>query len=310
MENYIRFDWAIKRILRDKANQDVLEGFLTVLLGMPIHIVRFLESEGNQDDGKDKFNRVDILAEAAAGEQVIIEVQNNHELDYFHRMLYGTSKVVTDYMGIGDPYRKIRKIYSVNIVYFELGQGSDYVYHGKSHFIGLHEPHDELMLSERQKELFKGKAAGDIFPEYYVLRVNDFDRVATTPLDEWMRFLKTGDIKPTDTAPGLSAARDKLRLDRLSPADKRAYLNHMESLRYQTSVISTGYDDGMQKGLEKGEKIGLQKGKEIGIKKGMELAQKQARQKMLEVVHNLRKLGLSDTDIAKATGLTEEQLPS
>lgn len=29
----IRFDWAAKRLLRNKANFGVLEGFLTVLLG-------------------------------------------------------------------------------------------------------------------------------------------------------------------------------------------------------------------------------------------------------------------------------------
>ena len=30
---YIRFDWAIKHILRDKANFDILEGLISVLLG-------------------------------------------------------------------------------------------------------------------------------------------------------------------------------------------------------------------------------------------------------------------------------------
>jgi hypothetical protein len=31
--NYIRFDWAMKRLLRDKANFAVLEGLITTLLG-------------------------------------------------------------------------------------------------------------------------------------------------------------------------------------------------------------------------------------------------------------------------------------
>ncbi|MEM6829022.1 MAG: hypothetical protein AAF551_00810 [Bacteroidota bacterium] len=34
----IRFDWAIKRILRDKENFDILEGFLSELLGQTIQI--------------------------------------------------------------------------------------------------------------------------------------------------------------------------------------------------------------------------------------------------------------------------------
>ncbi|HIT15150.1 MAG TPA: hypothetical protein IAA88_10040, partial [Candidatus Avimuribaculum pullicola] len=59
MENLIRFDWAMKRLLRDKSNFVVLEGFLSVLLGEKITIDRFLESESNQEDANDKFNRAD-----------------------------------------------------------------------------------------------------------------------------------------------------------------------------------------------------------------------------------------------------------
>ena len=51
-----------------------------------------------------------------------------------------------------------------------------------------------------------GKDAGDVFPEYYVLRVNDFDTVARTPLDEWVKFLKTGEIDRTATAKGFPEA--------------------------------------------------------------------------------------------------------
>ena len=59
-DRYIRFDWAVKRLLRNKANFGVLEGFLTVLLNEPIRIVEILESEGNQQRENEKFNRVDI----------------------------------------------------------------------------------------------------------------------------------------------------------------------------------------------------------------------------------------------------------
>ena len=61
-DRYIRFDWAVKRLLRQKANFDVLEGFLTVLLGEEVKIIELLESESNQQSVDDKFNRVDIKA--------------------------------------------------------------------------------------------------------------------------------------------------------------------------------------------------------------------------------------------------------
>ena len=48
MDRYIRFDWAIKRLLRQKANFGVLEGLLTVLLNEEVTIVEILERENNQ----------------------------------------------------------------------------------------------------------------------------------------------------------------------------------------------------------------------------------------------------------------------
>ena len=67
----VRFDWAIKRLLRQKANFGVLEGFLTVLLGEKVTILEILESESNQLYVDDKFNRVDIKAKNSKGEIII-----------------------------------------------------------------------------------------------------------------------------------------------------------------------------------------------------------------------------------------------
>ena len=267
-ENYIRFDWAMKRLLRNKANYVVLEGFLTSLLGKKFKIHRFLESESNQEDENDKYNRVDILAESENEQLCIIEVQNSREQTYFHRMLYGVSKAITVYIGLGKPYEAVRKVYSINIVYFELGQGKDYVYHGKTEFVGEHEPHDTLKLSSRQKENFFGikntdlesmKTPGDLFPEYYILRVNDYNKVATTPLDEWMEFLKTGSISSKATAAGLPEARECLRVESLTQEDRRTYFRYLESVRHMKSLFDTSRDEGYQDGLRKGitERIAL-----------------------------------------------------
>lgn len=65
---YISFDWALKRLLRDKANFGVLEGFVSVLLDKPVKIHRLLESESNKDRDDAKMNRVDLLAEDSDGE--------------------------------------------------------------------------------------------------------------------------------------------------------------------------------------------------------------------------------------------------
>lgn len=116
MKNLIRFDWAMKKLLRSKANFGILEGFLSELLKQDLKIVELLESESNQEEKDGKQNRVDILARLDNKEIVLIEVQVNTKYDYFLRMLYGVSRIVTGYLKQGDPYSKIQKVYSVNIV--------------------------------------------------------------------------------------------------------------------------------------------------------------------------------------------------
>ena len=301
-ENYIRFDWAMKRLLRNKANYVVLEGFLSSLLGKKFKILRFLESENNQEYGDDKYKQANILVEGEDGQLCIIEVQNCHEITYYHRLRYGASKVITEYINLGKAYGAIRKVYSIYIVYFNLGQGKDYVYHGKAEFIGKHEPHDTLKLSSRQKENFFGikdtdlesmKTSGDLFPEYYILRVNDFDKIATTPLDEWIEFLKTGSISSKATAAGLPEAREHLRVDSLSLKDKQAYFRHLEAVRHMKSLFDTSRDEGYQDGLTEGIIKGEAKGR-VEEKK--------------EIALNLLAYNTPIDIIAKSTGLSIEEI--
>ena len=192
-QNHIRFDWAIKKLLRNKANYVVLEGFLSELLAKQIKIQSILESESNRQAEEDKSNRVDILAENDQGELILIEVQNNTEQDYFHRMLYGTAKLITDFLEKGQSYGQVKKVYSVNVVYFSLGQGKDYIYEGKLDFRGRH-LEDSLGLSINQQKLFKIQQAYEIFPEYYIIKVNNFNDVAKDTLDVWIYFLKKSRI--------------------------------------------------------------------------------------------------------------------
>ena len=115
---YIRFDWAVKRMLRDKANFAVLEGLITVLTGEVVKIEELLESEGNQESASDKFNRVDIKAKNVKGEIIIVEVQLTRQLYFLQRMLYGVSKAITEHIDIGQKYDEVKKVYSINILYF------------------------------------------------------------------------------------------------------------------------------------------------------------------------------------------------
>jgi predicted transposase/invertase (TIGR01784 family) len=232
----IRFDWAIKRLLRNKANFVVLEGFLSELLFDNIKIEQILESESNQNFDDDKFNRVDILTQNSKNELIIIEIQSTYEIDYFHRMAYGVSKSISENLKLGQKYSEIKKVISINIVYFDLGQGQDYIYRGKTDFKGLHQ-NDILGLSEKQKQTFVKQEVADIFPEYYLLKVNQFNDVAKDTLDEWVYFLKNSEVKDNFKAKGLKEANDVLDIMRLDKEDQYGYNRYLDSLHLKASEI-------------------------------------------------------------------------
>lgn len=298
--NYIRFDWAMKRLLRNKANFGVLEGFLTTLLKEKITIQKLLESESNQEDEFDKCNRVDMLAENSHGELFLIEVQNNSEYAYFQRMLFGASKLVTEYINRGEGYDNVRKVYSINIVYFSLGHGKDVVYHGKTEFRGIHEG-DLLELTPFQRQTFNVDHVSQLYLEYYILKVNDFNRVAKSPLEEWMYYLNTGDIPDSATAPGLGQAREQLKLTRMSKEELDAYYRHLDNIVILRDNIRTERAEGLAKGLAKGREEGLAEGREEGL----------AKDRTEERIENARKMkmrGLDDSMISDITGLTIEEI--
>ncbi len=259
----IRFDWAMKKLLRHKANFGILEGFLSELLRFDVRIESILESEGNKQDEYDKYNRVDILVKSDKGELMLVEVQNDSAIDYFQRMLYGVSKLVTEYIKEGEPYGTIKKIYSINIVYFGLGQGKDYVYEYKGEFIGMHE-NDVLLPTLQQKLNFKVEKIVDIFPKYYLLKVNNFNDIAKDSLDEWVYFLKNSEVKDGFKAKGLDKAKEKLRYEGLSEKEKKMYNRFQENRRIEMSVQYTAKIEAKQEGRQEGRQEGkLEEKKEI-----------------------------------------------
>lgn len=287
-DRYIRFDWAIKRLLRQKANFGVLEGFLTVFLNEPIKIIDILESEGNQQAADDKFNRVDIKAKNNKGEIIIVEIQNTSELYYLERVLYGVAKAITEHIYLGNTYKEVKKVYSISILYFDLGKGSDYIYVGQNNFVGLH-TQDHLIISTKEKDTIVRKSPSEIFPTYILVRVNEFNKVAKSPLEEWVEYLKNGVISPETQAPGLQEAREKLKYYSMSDAERYAYDEHINAIMIQNDVLGNARLEGMEEGRAEGRAEGRTEEKN-------------------NIARKMLANGLSIEQIALITGLTEQEI--
>lgn len=291
-DRYIRFDWAIKRLLRNKANFGVLEGLLTVLLGKGIHIIDILESEGNQQCEDDKFNRVDIKARNSENEIIIVEVQITRELYFLERILYGVAKAITEHIELGDMYSEVKKVYSISILYFDIGKGNDYLYHGQNSFVGVHTG-DLLQVTTKEKDAIVRRLPSEIFPEYFLIRVNEFNKVAVTPLEEWIDYLKSGYIRPDTKAPGLAEARQKLIYYNMDKAEREAYDRHVDAIMIQNDVLGTAKFEGLMEGRMEG----LMEGRREGEKK-----------KQLEIARTMKTDGLPTDVIAKYTGVSPNEI--
>jgi predicted transposase/invertase (TIGR01784 family) len=270
----ISFDWAIKKLLRSKANFGILEGFLSELLKFDVKILEVLESESNPDYQSDKFNRVDLKVKDQQGNIIIVEVQYSYESDYLQRILFGVSKTITKHLKEGNPYEAITKVISINLLYFNLGIGKDYIYKSNTNFIGIH-----------QNDPFKQKKIAELFPEYYYIYINRFNDIAKDTLDEWIFFLKNEEIKEDFSAKGLLEAKEKLDLMKLPAEQRQAYEAYQDDLHYQASMFESSYHEGYLYGLDKGKTESIR-----------------------ETVLRMHKKGLDIEMIAEIAGITQNDV--
>lgn len=281
MKKLVHFDWAIKNLLRNKANFDILEGFLSELLKTQVTIEALLESESNKEHKTDRLNRVDLLVLTQAQGHVIVEVQVLMEWDFLSRILYGASKIVTEYMQEGQAYKTVRKVISVNIVFFNLGRGEDYIYHGITEFRGTHQ-HDILQLGNSEQRVYGfEKTPSDIFPEYYLIKVNQFNERIRDKFDEWVYFLKTATIEPTFSAKGIKSAAKKLSILSLTEKERKAYERYKENSHYEASMHESYYGRGKMDGYDEATN---------------------------SIVKNMIKCGAAIELIMASTGLTQEAI--
>ena len=310
-QKHIRFDWAIKKLLRNKANFEILEGFLTELLMEDIFVQEIIESESNKENPYDKSNRVDILVKNHRGELMLIEIQNENEYDYFHRMNYGQAKLISENLFAGNKYAAIKKVYSINIVYFDLGQGTDYIYVGETTFRGMHD-HDELRLSTKQQEIYALEKPSDIFATYYLLRLNNFDDIPENTLDEWIYFLKRSEIQDSFKAKGLIKAKEVMRVDSLNPSEKEDYENYIKVHRIRLGEIDTAWENGKDAAKKEFMPIFEEQRKQIEEERKQKEAAEKQKEEMKNALKNtilkLQSLGMDSAQIGDITGKTQEEI--
>ena len=267
----ISFDYAIKSILRDKANFDILSGFLTELLQKPVSVQEILESEGNTESSDGKVNRLDLKAKIDAGEIAVFEIQFFDQVDFLGKALFNASKAVVEQVSAGELF-DIKKVYSVNIAYFGMGAKYEYVFVANfSEFKGVHFK-EVIPFSQNLDPL--SKATNAIHPEYFLIlpkKFNEKKEGTWSALDECVYVLKRSSVKSDFKAAGIQAASEKLDVLKMTPEQRAEYeRKKIIDMTHKSQIYTAelkGERRGEAIGLEKGESIGLEKGEAIGMEK-------------------------------------------
>jgi hypothetical protein len=274
----VRFDWALKHLLRDKSNFDILEGFLSALLeDDEIKVLQILESEANQEYESDKFNRVDLLIEDGNKRKIIIDIQNTRESHYLERLLFGTSKVIVDNIGLGQTFKEVAKVISVSILYFNLGSGDDYLYYGTTEFRGLNTGNPLIVKEKIEKtEDFEIKykfTEKKVFPEYYLIKVDKYPNVIKKKIDEWIYWFKNNQVLEGSTSKNIDKVKEKLARMNMTEEQRKVHERYVTNTVIETDMIETAKEDGK-----------------------------------LEMARNLVSLGVAMELIIQSSGLTQEEI--
>lgn len=264
----VRFDWAMKYILRNKANFDVLEAFLTNLLKEEIKVLDILESESNMEAENRKFNRVDLKCKDSQGRQSIIEIQNQREADYLQRILWGTSKAVVESIELGNRYSEVVKVISVSILYHTMRvdekENTDFIYYGTTELVGLHTKrplvlHEVVAMGDKVSVV----TSKDVFPEYYMIYAEKFQDVINGDIDEWVYFFKHGEIRDDFKSPGILLAAKKLDYLMMSEDERKAYDGYLAYLGQELGILDTAKAEGKEEGMIEVAKEMLKEGDSI-----------------------------------------------
>ncbi|NJL74981.1 MAG: Rpn family recombination-promoting nuclease/putative transposase [Saprospiraceae bacterium] len=290
----IRFDWAMKTLLRDKSNFDVLEGFLGALLEDDnMQILSILESETNQKDENDKFIRVDLLLQDSQNRKIYIEILNTSEWNYLASLLYPPSKIILEKQALENDFSDISKIISISILYFNLGTGDDYLYYGTTNFRGINTGNPLVIRKQVEiPSVFEPKyklVEKQIFPEYYLITVERYKNVIQKKIDEWIYIFKNNEVAEGSTSKNIDQAELKLAEINMDEAERKRYEKFLINVARDRDVINTARVEG----IVEGEKIGMEKGKQQTFEK---------------IAKQMKADNEPIEKIIKFTGLTKEQV--
>ena len=293
MSTLISFDYAIKYLLKDKGNYDIVEGFISAILqaeGYPaVKITSLLESESNKEEKDLKRSVADLMVRDEQGVFYIVEIERISTETFLHKACFNTSRLIVDTLESGNDYQTIKKVFHISLLYFAWSNSQKALHHGKTIFKEMDSEHpiDLQLVTEQGKTV----DLSPIFPEYFLISVPLFDDIIRSELDEWLYVVKHSEVKADFKSPYMQKVAKRLNVLTLSQAEKYTYEKYMREIYIQRDQMNAATHAAKEEGIVIGEARGKAEA-------------------LTEVVKNLQAQGVSIDLIKTATGLSLNEIQS
>ncbi len=249
----ISFDYAIKYLLKNKGDYDVIEGFISALLQAegygPVKITALLDAESNKEEEHLRKSIADVVVEDTKGVKYIVEIERAYTSTFIHKACFNSCRLIVDSIARAEDYATIKKVFHITLLYFATSELKNTMYHGKTIFkeVDTHK-HIDLHLASLGGQIYDL----NILPEYFLISVPLFDNVVKEELDEWLYILKNSDTKEDFKSPYMNKVRERLSILKMSGKEKEEYYKYMKEVLTQRDALSAAEEKGEFKGEIKG----------------------------------------------------------
>ena len=299
----ISFDYAIKYLLKNKGDYEIVEGFISALLATkgykPVKINALLESESNKETESLKKSIADLVVQDDEGNKYIVEIERYFTPNFMHKACFNSSRLVVDSISGNQDYTTIKKVFHVSLLYFSTQEMNKPIYHGKTilHEIDTTQPVD-FRIANQGLVLFEHR---NIFPEYFFIFIPLFDEVIHQEIDEWLYMMKHSEVREDFKSPYMKKVAERLAVLKMNDAERMAYYNYLKEAVHSQDVLMSAEQKGRAEGLAEGMEKGMEKGKAEGVEEGM---QKGRLEEKISIARAMLKEGCKLNLISEVTGLS------
>jgi len=283
----ISFDFAIKYLLKNKGDYDIIEGFISALFASqgypPIKINALLDTESNKETLELKKSIADLVVEDEEGNKYIVEIERSYTPHFIHKACFNSSRLVVDGIYGNQDYTTIKKIFHISLLYFSTKEMLKPIYHGKTivHEVDTKHPVD-VRIANEGLVIFN---TPNVFPEYFFISVPMFDDIINSEIDEWLYVMKHSDIKQSFKSPYMAKVAERLAVIKMSAAERNEYIYYQKQSVHSQDILQAAETKGKVEGKAEGRT-----------------------EEKTEIAQNLLRQNLPLDVISSATGLSKDEL--